>query len=152
MVSRDSERDLQPRPRELTWSLVSSVENGAKEGMLSFRSRHQSRSYFEKNSVNPKRNCLHHKPEMDIFFEEESDGFPEEVARVDCFINFNLRVSWKLWIESCGFFIWFAGRVVTLTSWQDCTSEILERPVVHRSKRTWSITGVSLRTIFLEFS
>ena len=65
-----------------------SVENGAKVGILSFRSRHQSRSYFEKNSVNPKRKCLHHKPEM-----EKSDGFPEEVAPVDCFINFTCIVK-----------------------------------------------------------
>ena len=40
-----------------------------------------------KKTVNPKRKCLHHKPEMDVFFEEKSDDFPEEVARVDCFIN-----------------------------------------------------------------
>ena len=67
---------------------------------LSFRSRHQSRSYFEKNWVNPKRKRLHHKLEMDIFFEEKSDGFPEEVAPVDCFINFTCIVKaldWKLW-------------------------------------------------------
>ena len=89
MVSRDSERDVQPRPIELT----DDVENGAKEEILSFRSRHQSRSYLESNSVNPKRKCLHHKPEMDVFFEEKSDGFPEEVARVDCFINFTCNVK-----------------------------------------------------------
>ena len=30
---------------------------------------------------------------MDIFFEEKSDGFPEEVAPVDCFINFTCIVK-----------------------------------------------------------
>ena len=43
--------------------------------------------------MNPKRKCLHHKSEMDIFFEEKSDGFPEEVAPVDCFINFTCIVK-----------------------------------------------------------
>ena len=100
------------------------------------------------NLVCPNRTCLHHMPDTDVFFEEKSDDFPKDVARVeigsylaDCFIYVT-----KLWIESGGFFIWFAGRVITLTSWQDCTSE------THCTKRTWSLTGVSLRTIFLELS
>ena len=103
---------------------------------------------LKNNLVCTKRTCLHHMPDTDIFFEGKSDDFPKDVSRVEigsCLADCFIYVA-KLWIESGGFFICFAGRVITLTSWQDCTSE------THCTKRTWSLTGVSLRTIFLEFS
>ena len=82
-------------------------------------------------------------PDTAVSFEEKSDDFPKEVARVEigsCLADCFIYVA-KLWIESGGFFIWFAGRVITLTSWQDCTSEILERPVAHCTKKDVVING-----------
>ena len=116
-------RDVQPRPRELIVNLRSLQSKMAPGKGFYVFARCLNLDLTSKNSLCAKRTCLHHKPDTDgFFFEEKSDGFSEEVVRVEigsCLADCFIFIVAKLSIESGGFFIWFAGRIVTLTSWQD---------------------------------
>lgn len=112
-----------------------------------FRSRHQSRSYLTKNSVCPKRTCLHHKPDTDLLRKEGWFSRRSCASRNRILSCRLLHLSWQksgLKVMASSFDL--LAVLPRSQLGKTALEKSFKRPVAHRSKKTRSITWVSLKT------